>query len=339
MHLLPPIWGLGGDVSEDDVEMWYDKALETVMEDTQIKGGYAGSGVDEEWKLGVLKLRLVRAKFFREVKEDFKRESKELYEALGVPVKDGVAVRERVEAAVRLARVLEWEGQLKLAMDVLRGAVGIAFPGIRDKERGGVVPLPPMLNSKLPVMGSIDNTPELMDALSELGMFFARHEEELVGLELLTEVLMRRKKGPSVSDPMEPSAAEKISDPCKVASSMAGVGELMFAIGKKMDGLAWEEKAFMESRPLAEFRKACKECAGVSASNLIQMGNLLIEEHDNAEEKAKGWFWQKEKDSENSFTKKDAEMLVAIYKSELNDIMAIRAVKDDPEPTKKGRFD
>jgi len=212
----------------------------------------------------------------------------------------------KVEAANRLAKIREWRGDAAGALQVLEQAVRIA---------GGPA---------LPPPGDGGNTPALMNALVEMSVFLARHGEIGKGLELATDVLVRRKA--AEGEVREPKRyTDATGDPCRVAISETIVGELLFAIGKRDKGLKWTEDAFHKAWELVDYRLACKECAGVAAANLVQMGKILEEEALSMEEGKKGW-WSGKREKEEKLQK--AQRIKGEYEIRRMEVEAVRAVKD-----------
>jgi hypothetical protein len=229
-------------------------------------------------------------------------------------------VEDRTICAGRWAKILEWRGDEALARLWLERAVGYANPGaIENRELGTVKVPPPMPNP------SDNNTKEmgpLVNAVTELAVFLARRGEEGMALAMLTQVLKTRMEAPPVENPR--IFNKEVGDPCMIASTKSNIGELMFAMGKKEDGVAWTEKAFEEAWRDVEYRLACKECCEVAAGTLVAMGRILQEEAG----KPLGWF---ESGRKREAVKRWAETLVEEYEWKQLEVKAVRAVKDAQE--------
>lgn len=194
-------------------------------------------------------------------------------------------------ASNRLAKIREWQGDVEGAEEALMVA-------LKEAEKEDVV-----------------------DAMFELGVFVARHGREAEGLQMVTEVLaMRKAIEKEVIDPKRwtPSAG----DPCKIAATQAVVGELLFALGKKEEGIQWSEGAFEKGWKMADFRTKCKDCALITAGNLIRMGEILEED---AEKMKKGWFGGDKKKKEMLA---EAQRLKVEYDDRKLELEAIKAVRD-----------
>ncbi|KAI5812837.1 hypothetical protein BZA77DRAFT_322969 [Pyronema omphalodes] len=194
-------------------------------------------------------------------------------------------------ASNRLAKIREWKGDVDGAEEALMVALKEA-----DKEN-------------------------MVDAMFELGVFKARHGRIAEGLQMVTEVLaMRRALEKEVIDPKRWTPSP--GDPCKIAATEAVVGELLFALGKKEEGVQWSESAFENGWKMADFRTKCRDCALVTADNLIKMGEIL---EKDAEKMKKGWFSGDKKKKE---LLAEAQRLKTEYDDRKFELEAIKVVRD-----------
>ncbi|KAH0602225.1 uncharacterized protein H6S33_009893 [Morchella sextelata] len=108
-------------------------------------------------------------------------------------------------------------------------------------------------------------------------------------LEIFTRVLAARRRVPPPADPADSKAAEAVSDPCAEAVTMAYIGEVMFSMGDRQQGVAWSKEAYDRSEPLAQLRGKCKECALVAAKNIAAMIELMEEGQKEQKEKKSRW--------------------------------------------------
>lgn len=212
------------------------------------------------------------------------------------------------------------------------------------------------------------NTAPLLAAVSELAIFLARHGELTPALDLLGRVLLARRAHASsslfpssspLSTPQPQTStttditttttttatrSRKRTDPrafstspgdaCAIATTTAAIGELLWALGKRADGVAWEQKAFDDTRGLADYRRACKDCALVAAENLVRMGEVMARE-GSGEVDGKGWFGtrkrkdeKKEGEKREEEEKREGERLREVYEQRLEEVRDIRAVRD-----------
>ena len=310
---IPNPWNPWGDPKPDiATKLYLDRCLD------EVKGGaLIMDQKSESWKRDYFRLRKERAEWFE--RNGRWEEAREEY-TVALAVELRTAKRERVDASARLAKILEWEGKEEEAFTVLRRAVGWA--GGR-----GEGPMP-----ALPEVGSRENTGVLLDAVSEYAGYLARKGQYEPALGLFTEVLRRRRGAVMMEDPQNWN--EEIADPCRDAATMVAVGELMFAMGKQKEGVAWSEKAFAQAWGLLHFRQACKDCAGVAAENLQAMGRLLKKQ---AEERKPGKLeWNAEKEKKKLLT--EAERLEKGYRDAKMDVDAVRAVRDSEEVWQAARL-
>jgi hypothetical protein len=312
-------WNPWGEAQgEEEVKYQLDCALEGAEEELAATAGGGGGGrgiegMTEGWRQEFVKLRRDRGRWF-ERDGRYVDAEQEYCAALEVPVLAGAVVEERVAAAMRLAKILEWRGEMEGAMGMLLRGVGYAFPpAIEDLGSGATGILPEM-----PRPGAKENTGVLMGVATELGVFLARHGQIAKALEVLAAVLARRKAAGGVPDPKRFNT--EVGDPCAEAATMAMVGELMFAIGKKKEGVAWSEEAYEQAWKLVEFRLACKECCVVAAVNLVKMGELL--KSDAGQET--GWFSGKKKEEMAG----EGQRLVDEYTYKQLEVDAVKAVRD-----------
>jgi tetratricopeptide (TPR) repeat protein len=200
----------------------------------------------------------------------------------------------RVECAHRLAKIREWRGDGEGALQALE-------TGLEAAE---------------------GEEPVRLKALSEMAVFLARRGDVGKALELATEVLRRRReKRGELLEGEERRFTEKVGDPCRIAAAEAMVGELMFAVGRRDEGVRWTEDAFRKAWELVDYRLACKECAGVAASNLIKMG-AAIEKEALAEKE--GW-WGKGKRQQRI---DEARRVKGEYELRQLEVEAVKAVRD-----------
>ncbi|KAI5846273.1 hypothetical protein DFP73DRAFT_593343 [Morchella snyderi] len=130
-------------------------------------------------------------------------------------------------------------------------------------------------------------TVEGLRARTELGVFYARCGRGAEALELFTRVLAARRAVAPPQDPGAAGAAEALGDPCAEAVTMAYIGEVVFSLGERRQGVAWSKEAYGRSEPLALLRGKCKECAVAAARNVAAMVRLM-EEREEGEEGKEG---------------------------------------------------
>ncbi|KAI5779052.1 hypothetical protein EDC01DRAFT_755865 [Geopyxis carbonaria] len=297
MSRLPNPWNPWGKPQRDaDVKYYLDAALDAV-DGREPPAGHVGNA--EAWREELIRLRKARGEWY-ETHSKWTDAQREYEAALAVPLR---AEGGRVAVAARLARILEWQAHAQGALDVLTAAQGWAAAG------GDAC---------------------VLDAKTEVAAYHARHGDLGRALELLGEVLIARRAAPRVADPREFTDAP--GDPCKEAATMAGIGELMFAVGKRAEGVRWSEAAWERAWRDAEYRVACKECAGVAAGNLVKMGELMMKEAEEAEGgekgkgKGKGWFWSTAGKKEEM--REEAERLLVTYTQASANVEAVRAIRD-----------
>lgn len=172
----------------------------------------------------------------------------------------------RVAAGLRVAKLAEFQRDDAAAEAALLGAVAAG------EKAGGTA---------------------LVTALTEMAVFQAcKRGDRFAALELLTRVLATRRAAGRPVDPGSAEAASMVADPCAEAATMTYIGEILFALGERREGVAWSKQAFSQSAELAELRGKCKECAIVAGTNLSAMAALMEAEAAAAEgEKGRaGWF-------------------------------------------------
>ncbi|KAI5801412.1 hypothetical protein DFH27DRAFT_622515 [Peziza echinospora] len=117
---------------------------------------------------------------------------------------------------------------------------------------------------------SLHNPPNLLlHTATELGVHYSRHAHLPKALPIFLSILRART---------DPAANEATADPCEVAKVMSYLGEVLWASGKKKQGLAWVRKAVGKAIPLVEMRGACRDCAVYAAGNEVVMLRKLAEE-------------------------------------------------------------
>lgn len=184
---------------------------------------------------------------------------------------DGQWQEMKLVAALRVSKIAEFRKDVVTAEEALVRAVDGALP----------------LGASLVGLPAGESTPLLVKAVTELGVFYARHGREREALELFTRVLAaRRSKG----------VTEGVADPCAEAATMTYIGEVMFAMGDRRQGVAWTKEAFARSEELAGVKGACRECAIVAGRNVGTMLALMEEEGRGRgkEGRWKGLFAKKE---------------------------------------------
>lgn len=229
---------------------------------------------------------LERLKRWEEAEGDYKAALEALTEAPAV----------KVEAAHRLARIREWKEDAIGALEALE-------VGLKAAEGNEVAKL---------------------KAKAEMAVFLARQGELGKALELATEVLVARKAAAKEVLPGEERRfTEKIGDPCMIAAAEAMVGELVFALGKREEGVRWTEDAFTKAWPLVDLRLACKECAGVTAGNVVKMA-AIMEKAAEGENEGWRWFWKGNKEAKLN----EARRLKGEYELRGLEVEAVKSVKD-----------
>ncbi|KAF3930205.1 hypothetical protein ABW20_dc0102598 [Dactylellina cionopaga] len=103
-------------------------------------------------------------------------------------------------------------------------------------------------------------TPELLAAVQALGIQYSRLNKPAESLPIFLALLRALQVLP-----------ESRRDTCREASIMAYIGEVIWAVGSKSDGLAWTKKAMGQAEKEAERRNSCKECAIYAVANAITM--------------------------------------------------------------------
>jgi tetratricopeptide (TPR) repeat protein len=200
----------------------------------------------------------------------------------------------RVECAHRLAKIREWRGDGEGALQALE-------TGLEAAE---------------------GEEPVQLKAMSEMAVFLARRGDVGKALEMATEVLRRRReKQGELLKGEERRFTEKLGDPCRIAAAEAMVGELMFAAGRRPEGVRWTEDAFRKAWDLVDYRLACKECAGVAAANLVKMGAVMEKE---ALAEKEGW-WGKGKRQQRI---DEARRVKGEYELRQLEVEAVKAVRD-----------
>lgn len=228
-----------------------------------------------------------------------------------------------VAAAVRLAKILEWRGSNH------DGAVGALLQRAADAATGA------------------DDAEASANAQYEMAVFLARRGRLARALEVATQVLELRKRaaaaaaeggggGGRVADGKRYTASA--GDPCRIAATEALIGELLFAIGQRAQGVAWSERAFGAAVALADLRLACKQCASVAAGNLIRMGEIMKDgvgagggagARDGAAGRGKWrWLWRT---APGSSEHDEGRRLVDEYIWRKVEVDAIKAVRDAAE--------
>lgn len=270
------------------------EALDKVLR--ELKGRGVGFGVKSgRWGEEEAALRKERGAWFEEEKKW--KEAVAEYEAALEVGGSGVGIPQKVAAAGRLASVFRFLGKEEEAMQALER-------GVREAEVGGV-------------------SNALMNAKMEFAVGLARKGELVRAAEVAAGVLEERMRArPGCVDPKR--FGFDVGDPCRVAGAMAVVGELVFALGRKEEGVVWSERAFETAWEFVEYRLACKECAGVAARNLVQMGKIL---EDGGGDREEGWFTRGVR-KENERRRREGERVRTEYGFRAMEVEAVRAVKD-----------
>lgn len=234
----------------------------------------AWEGQSAQWRRGYISAMKLLAELLEEA--DQHGEAREWYERiLDTPRErddDAEWADLKVAAALRASRIAAFMGDLEGAERALVKGVECTVPLEGAGDAGGL---------KASVEG--------LKALTELGVFYARCEREPEALEIFTRVLAARRRVPPPADPADPKAAEVISDPCAEAVTMAYIGEVIFSMGDRQQGVAWSKEAYNRSEPLAQLRGKCKECALVAAKNIAAMIKLMEEGQKEQKEKKSKW--------------------------------------------------
>ncbi|KAH8149155.1 uncharacterized protein LAJ45_06694 [Morchella importuna] len=231
-------------------------------------------GQSAQWCRGYISAMKLLAELLEE--EDQHAEAREWYQRiLDTPRErddDAEWADLKVAAALRVSRIAAFMGDMEGAERALVRGVECTVP--LGEEDGGVFPA---------------SSVEGLKASTELGVFYARCEREPEALEIFTRVLAARRRVLPPVDPADSKAAEVVSDPCAEAVTMAYIGEVMFSMGDRQQGVAWSKEAYDRSEPLAQLRGKCKECALVAAKNISAMIKLMEEGQNEQKEKKSSW--------------------------------------------------
>ncbi|KAF8425625.1 hypothetical protein EV426DRAFT_701604 [Tirmania nivea] len=234
----------------------------------------------------------------------------------GSPVRECVGKGERVRAALRLGGLLDEAG------DVEGGAGGVEVEESedevsrkrekREKEAEGLFTLAYLLAAEDVGMESrlARETPgvipagerlsrDLLNAATELGIHYARFKRLDKALPVFLSLLRARS---SVSPTKEMTTRGGLADPCEIGKVEAYLGEVLWAVGERRQGVEMEKRALETVERLVEERAGCRDCAVFAGGNLVVMLRKLLEEVEERNAKGKkldaGWWLWKRRDEE-----------------------------------------
>ncbi|KAL7276677.1 hypothetical protein RUND412_000337 [Rhizina undulata] len=264
--------------------------------------------VDENWRKGYIDS--LRRLAVLDEKLERNDEALKVYEKL-VSLKDLTPGKDyadtQVYACLRASKILEYEGHDTRAEEMLHRAISFAEQVSKPLVRPSSASFSEKTDTTM-VPDDVAPKPLLLKAKTELAVFYARHDNFPEALAILLSILQSRRSVAAPADPGRSVSAEKISDPCAEASTMTYIGEILFALGEKRQGVAWTSEAFEKAVPLKELRGACKDCAIISGQNAAKMIGLLKDEIVENAEKPKFWrLWKEDVEGTVKELKKKVE--------------------------------
>ncbi|KAF3161954.1 hypothetical protein TWF225_004984 [Orbilia oligospora] len=152
-------------------------------------------------------------------------------------------------------------GNIEEGTELFQQAVKFALEATPESERPPLDVTKPVLpDPKNRVPPSLD----LIEAVQAVGVQYARLEKPAESLPIFLSLLRTLQALP-----------EEQRDICREGYIMAYVGEVVWALDKKQDGLKWTKKALLEAEKGWDTRNSCKECAIYAVANAITMTREL----------------------------------------------------------------
>ncbi|KAK6353421.1 hypothetical protein TWF696_005386 [Orbilia brochopaga] len=225
--------------------------LETQMNE---QGGWENCSM--EWKRAYVDFAAKVAKMSEQIGNH--DDAYVLYERILAIEPEVVDARRRSQASLGMSGCAVQKGNLEQATMLVKQAVQLAVEAMPEDDRLVVDTERPVLPE--PGKGVPLPSPELLAAVQAAGVHFARLGKPQVSLPIFLSLLRTLQALPSTR-----------RDVCKEASIMAYLGEVVWALGKKADGLAWTKRAFEDADQEARTREACRGCAEYAVANAITM--------------------------------------------------------------------
>ncbi|KAF3941370.1 hypothetical protein ABW19_dt0204984 [Dactylella cylindrospora] len=171
---------------------------------------------------------------------------------------DVVGDRRLSEAYLKMGECALQLNKTDEGLQSFQSAVKYAVLAIPKDER-------PDINHEKPVLpepgkGVPTFSPEMLSAVQAIGIHFSRLGKPSDSLPIFLSLLRTIQSLP-----------DNRRDSCQEASVMAYLGEVIWALGKKEEGLAWTKKALYEAEKGAGERNTCRDCANYAVANAITM--------------------------------------------------------------------
>ncbi|KAF8434929.1 hypothetical protein BGX38DRAFT_1333355 [Terfezia claveryi] len=265
----------------------------------------------------------------------------------GSPLRGCVGTGERVRAAVRLGGLLdevgdvegisggvevegnedemsrrrekrEKEAEEKFKFAYLLAAEDAGVDTRLARETPGVIPAGEKLSR------------DLLDTATELGIHYARFRRLDKALPIFLSLLRARS---SVSPTKATTTRGEIADPCEIGKVEAYLGEVLWAVGERRQGVEMEKRALETVERLVEERAGCRDCAVFAGGNLVVMLRKLLEEVErgNAEEGKKVggglWLWKRRDEGMGEKGVGELEREVEEAEDMLRGVLGVRVTK------------
>ncbi|KAK6496318.1 hypothetical protein TWF481_002342 [Arthrobotrys musiformis] len=150
-------------------------------------------------------------------------------------------------------------GNIDEGMELFQQAIRFALEATPADQR-------PPLDITNPVLpdpnrkNHVSPTSDVIEAVQAVGVQYSRLEKPAESLPIFLSLLRTLQALP-----------EEQRDICREGYVMAYVGEVIWALDKKQDGLKWTKKALLEAEKGWDTRNSCKECAIYAVANAITM--------------------------------------------------------------------
>ncbi|EPS36755.1 hypothetical protein H072_9658 [Dactylellina haptotyla CBS 200.50] len=234
--------------------VWARDLMDTLEKQMEKLGGWDKCTI--EWKRQYVATSFKVAKLLASVAKD--EDAYVIYRRILAMEPDVVDAKRRSQAALGMANCAVTLGLTDEVTELLQQAIRSALEATPEGERFNVDIAKPVLPE--PQKGVNPPSSELLGAIQALGVQYARLEKPAESLPIFLSLLRTLQSLP-----------DKQRDNCREASIMAYIGEVIWAIGKRAEGLAWTKKAMEEAERDVEKRDTCRSCAIYAVANAITM--------------------------------------------------------------------
>ncbi|KAF3915737.1 hypothetical protein AA313_de0208319 [Arthrobotrys entomopaga] len=235
--------------------VWAEELLQTLEKQMEEFGGWEECTI--VWKRAYVDTCFKLAKLFMSIAKD--EDAYALYRRILAMGPEAVDASRRSQASLGMADCAVSLDRPSDEVDgLMHQAVRYALEAVPADQRPKLDITKPVLPE--PNKNVVPPSSEMLGAVQALGIRYSRQGKPSDSLPIFLSLLRTLQALP-----------ENQRDNCRESTIMAYLGEVLWAIGKQADGLAWTKKAMEEAEKGLAQRDTCRTCAIYAVANAITM--------------------------------------------------------------------